>query len=48
MPDIPRSETITEGKATLFNPAKVTVSRYRYRADRIPNPWTSAMERTVV
>ena len=38
----------TEGKATLFNPAKVTVSRYRYRADRIPNPWTSAMERTVV
>jgi len=38
----------TEGKATLFNPAKVAVSRYRYRADRIPNPWTSAMERTVV
>ncbi len=38
----------TEGKATLFNPAKVTVSRYRYRADRIPNPWSSAMERTVV
>jgi len=38
----------TEGKATLFNPAKVTVSRYRYRADRIPNPWTGVMERTVV
>ena len=31
----------TEGLATLFNPAKVTVSRYRYRADRIPTPWTS-------
>jgi RNA-directed DNA polymerase len=29
----------TEGTTTLFNPAKVTVSRYRYRADRIPNPW---------
>jgi len=38
----------TEGKATLFNPAKVAVSRYRYRADRIPNPWTGVMERTVV
>jgi len=31
----------TEGKATLFNPATVTVSRYRYRADRIASPWPS-------
>jgi len=38
----------TEGKATLFNPATVTVSRYRYRGNRIANPWMSAMERTVV
>jgi RNA-directed DNA polymerase len=29
----------TEGTATLFNPAKVTVSRYRYRGARIPSPW---------
>ena len=32
----------TEGDATLFNPAKVTVSRYRYRADRIASPWRAA------
>ena len=30
----------TEGKVTLFNPAKVTVSRYRYRGRRIPPPWS--------
>jgi RNA-directed DNA polymerase len=29
----------TEGTVTLFNPAKVTVSRYRYRGTRIPSPW---------
>src|SRR6266536_1928563 len=28
----------TEGSRTLFNPATVTVSRYRYRANRIPSP----------
>jgi RNA-directed DNA polymerase len=33
----------TERGKTLFNPAKVTVSRYRYRADRIPSPWASGM-----
>jgi RNA-directed DNA polymerase len=38
----------TEGDKTLFNPAKVTVSRYRYRADRIPSPWASVMARAVV
>lgn len=38
----------TEGMVTLFNPAKVPVRRYRYRANRIPNPWTSVMERPIV
>ncbi len=32
----------TEGRVTLFNPAAVTVSRYRYRANRIPSPWSQA------
>jgi RNA-directed DNA polymerase len=32
----------TEGEVTLLNPAKVTVNRYRYRADRIPTPWATA------
>ncbi len=36
----------TEGKVTLFNPAKVTVSRYRYRGNRIPSPWSYSMEGT--
>jgi RNA-directed DNA polymerase len=35
----------TEGSVTLFNPAKVTVRRYRYRANRIPNPWMSMEDR---
>jgi RNA-directed DNA polymerase len=30
----------TENRTTLFRPAEVTVSRYRYRGTRIPNPWT--------
>ena len=32
----------TEGEVTLFNPARVHVTRYRYRGDRIPSPWTWA------
>jgi len=36
----------TEGNVTLFDPAKVTVSRYRYRADRIPSPWAGGSEGT--
>jgi RNA-directed DNA polymerase len=32
----------TQGTATLFNPASVTVSRYQYRGDRIASPWMSA------
>jgi RNA-directed DNA polymerase len=35
----------TEGSVTLFNPAKVTVSRYRYRGSCIPTPWTSMENR---
>ena len=30
----------TESESTLFNPEVVTVSRYRYRANRIPSLWT--------
>jgi RNA-directed DNA polymerase len=36
----------TEGKITLFNPEKVTVSRYRYRGNRIPSPWPHSTEGT--
>jgi len=32
---------------TLFNPATVTVSRYRYRGAKIPTPWTAATTGTV-
>ena len=31
----------TEDGVTLFEPRAVTVSRYRYRGDRIPSPWAS-------
>jgi RNA-directed DNA polymerase len=30
----------TDGEVTLVNPGAVVVSRYRYRAGRIPTPWT--------
>ena len=30
----------TEGEVTLFNPATVSVSRYRYRGAAIPSPWS--------
>ncbi|WP_207944386.1 group II intron reverse transcriptase/maturase [Actinomadura rubrisoli] len=33
---------ITSQGVTLFNPASVTVRRYRYRAQRIPTPWSHA------
>jgi RNA-directed DNA polymerase len=29
----------TEGKATLFNPSSIAVTRYRYRGVQIPTPW---------
>jgi RNA-directed DNA polymerase len=31
----------TDGKVTLFDPNTVPVTRYRYRADNIPSPWTN-------
>ena len=31
----------TEDEVTLFLPQAMTVSRYRYRGDRIPSPWAS-------
>jgi RNA-directed DNA polymerase len=31
----------TEDGVMLFEPRQVTVSRYRYRGDRIPSPWAS-------
>jgi RNA-directed DNA polymerase len=32
----------TDGKVTLFNPAKVATTRYRYRGTVIPSPWPAA------
>ena len=32
----------TEGQVTLFNPAAVSTTRYRYRGAAIPTPWSSA------
>ena len=32
---------------TLFNPAAVTITRYRYRRDSIPTPWTEHTTRAV-
>lgn len=31
----------TQGGISLFNPATITVTRYRYRGARIPLPWTA-------
>jgi RNA-directed DNA polymerase len=33
----------TENGITLFNPVTVTVTRYRYRGNKIPNPWTATI-----
>ncbi len=35
----------TEGEFTLFNPASVAVTRYRYRGAQIPSPWTSGTDK---
>jgi RNA-directed DNA polymerase len=32
----------TDGAATLFDPASIAVTRYRYRGGQIPTPWTTA------
>ena len=31
----------TQEGISLFNPATITVTRYRYRGARIPHPWTA-------
>ena len=31
----------TDGEVRLFNPGGVPVTRYRYRANRIPSPWAT-------
>ncbi len=35
-----RWKPITADGIALFNPATVAVTRYRYRGNTIPNPWT--------
>lgn len=34
----------TDGEVTLFNPAKVRTTRYRYRGSVIPSPWPTATD----
>ena len=31
---------------TLYNPATVAITRYRYRGARIPSPWSTPAETT--
>lgn len=38
----------TDGKVRLFNPGGVPVTRYRYRANRIPSPWTVMATRSAM
>jgi hypothetical protein len=33
----------TQEGISLFNPATITVTRYRYRDPRIPLPWTATI-----
>jgi RNA-directed DNA polymerase len=33
----------TEHGISLFNPATVPVTRYRYRGTKIPNPWNTTI-----
>ncbi len=35
----------TDGEVTLFNPATVSITRYRYRGTRIATPWAGPNER---
>jgi RNA-directed DNA polymerase len=34
----------TDGEVTLFNPAKVAITRYRFRGAAIPSPWESGRQ----
>jgi len=40
------SGVLTQGKASLFNPATVSIIRYRYRGSDIPSPWTRPDQET--
>jgi RNA-directed DNA polymerase len=40
------SGVLTQGKASLFNPATVSIIRYRYRGTGIPSPWTRPDQET--
>ena len=33
----------TDGGVSLFNPVTFPVTRYRYRGNKIPNPWTATL-----
>jgi RNA-directed DNA polymerase len=33
----------TDGGISLFNPVTIPVTRYRYRGNKIPNPWTATL-----
>jgi RNA-directed DNA polymerase len=37
---------IRDGSTEMFRPAAVSVTRYRYRAARIPTPWAGVPART--
>ena len=37
----------TEDEVALFNPMSVPVTRYRYRAARVPSPWPSVSDEQV-
>ena len=40
----PSKDGIQEKGIVLFNPASISVTRYRYRGARIPNPWTETAD----
>ena len=39
---------IADGKVEMFRPQKVSIVRYRYRGSKIPTPWTSKLDSSVV
>jgi RNA-directed DNA polymerase len=41
-----RWKPITADGITLFNPSAVPITRYRYRGNKIPNPWVPASNHT--
>ncbi len=39
---------IADGKVEMFQPQRVSIIRYRYRGSKIPTPWTSKFDSSVV